>query len=185
MKRTLVRRRGLFLFAGALLALAGIAWGAGFGTHAVAPHAAAAINVAGVRHLNSPSVSSPSATSPAAVSVAAPSMAPASTSIQSSPVAGEAGMRIFKDPETGEVGPPTAENAAILASESQTPVDVSSIPEVRLPNGGWKLMLQGRVEDAVIMKIDAKGNRVMTCVTDPKAALKAPASAPAQQREDR
>ena len=95
-------------------------------------------------------------------------------------------MRIFKDPETGEIGPPTAENAAAIARESEPPMDVTNIPQVQLPNGGWELLLDGRIEDAVIMKIDSKGNRVMSCTNDPKTAhKKAAVAAPSPQREDR
>jgi hypothetical protein len=115
--------------------------------------------------------------------VPAPRVARTRSSVAPTPVAGEAGMRIFKDPETGEIGPPTAENAAILARDAQPEVDVRNLPQIPLPNGGYELLIDGKIEDAMIMQIDAKGNRVVRCVNDPKAALKQVPQAPA--REDR
>ena len=170
MQRAVPRRRGLILLVGTLLVLAGTAWSATPRTHSKAPHA------------------TPKARSHAAVAVAkAPKSVtrhttPAAKTVQSNPLAGTAGMRIFKDPQNGETGPPTLENAAIINSESADPIDVRNIPQVRLPNGGWELLIDGRIEDAAVMQIDANGNRVMRCVNDPKAALQ---QAPAPQREDR
>jgi hypothetical protein len=96
-------------------------------------------------------------------------------------------MRIFRDPETGEVGPPTAENARALALESQgkPAVDVSRLRQIPLPNGGW-MIETGDVEDALVMQIDKNGNRVMRCVSDPRAAHRHAAKGPvAPVREDR
>lgn len=180
MKRPLARSRGPILLAGTLLVLASVAWGA-----AVRPHASARKPVAHARiarvHRATPSTAKPKV----AVAVA-PRAAAALAKSQPAPVAGQAGMRIFRDPESGDIGPPTAENAAILAREAAPEVDVTNIPQVQLPNGGWELLLDGRIEDAAIIRLDAQGHRVMTCTNDPKTALKqTPAPAPSQQREDR
>jgi hypothetical protein len=178
MKRTARSHRRVLLLAGALLALAGIAWGA-----ASRPHAGATPTAAVARSVSAPAVKPATVHSQTAAVVPAPRVARSRSSVAPTPVAGEAGMRIFKDPETGEIGPPTAENAAILARDAQPEVDVRNLPQIPLPNGGYELLIDGKIEDAMIMQIDAKGNRVVRCVNDPKAALKQVPQAPA--REDR
>ena len=96
---------------------------------------------------------------------------------------GAASMRIFRDPETGEVGPPTAENARLLARENQqVEVDRTSLPQINLGEGRGYMIATDQIQDALIVKLDRNGKRVVTCTQDPKAALKAPAT-PA--REDR
>ena len=180
MKHSLARRRGSIVLAATILVLAGIAWGA-----ATRPHT-------GARRAD-PIAASPTTQPAAAAAVAqqlahVPSTHVSSTTAvtPSAPMAGEAGMRIFRDPETGEIGPPTEENAAIIAHDSDVPFDNTKLPTVNLPGGGVELLIDGKIEDAVVMKIDAQGHRVVTCVTDEKAAHKhAPAKTPAATREDR
>lgn len=184
MKHSLARRRGSIVLAATILVLAGIAWGA-----AIRPHT-------GARRAD-PIAASPTTQPAAAAAVAqqlahVPSTHISSTTTvtqsvpQSVPMAGDAGMRIFRDPETGEIGPPTEENAAIIAQDSDVPFDNTKLPTVNLPGGGVELLIDGKIEDAVVLKIDAQGHRVMTCVTDEKAAHKhAPAKTPAATREDR
>ena len=150
-------RLGFLLLTTAVLTMAGLAWGAAAGPHRT---------TASVRHATRH-------TSKAhhAQTAGNPRIAPA------------AAMRIFKDPESNQIGPPTAQSAAQLSRELPPQVDVSTLPQVKLANGGYELLIDGKVEDAVVMKLDAKGHRVISCVTNQKAALQAPA--PPAQREDR
>ena len=95
-----------------------------------------------------------------------------------------AAMRIFKDPETGLVGPPTAENARLLARETPVEINREALPTFKLANGGVGIVTD-QIEDAVVAKIGANGKPVFICTTNPKAALKNPAPAAPAQREDR
>jgi hypothetical protein len=105
-----------------------------------------------------------------------------STPLVTKAVPGAAGMRIFRDPETGEIGPPTAENTASLVAEK--PVDVTTLPVVALPGGGYELLIDGKIEDAVVVKKAANGKLVWMCTQDPHTANQKPAPA-APKREDR
>jgi hypothetical protein len=181
MKRAVPHRRGSFLFAGAMLVLAGIAWGAAVRTHAAVPHVAATASHARVAYVAPAAIN---AASVMASHVASPAANPRLASAPASGL-GEAGMRIFKDPETGEIGPPTAENAAVIASDQEPQLDVATLRQIPLPHGGFKLDLQGRVEDAMVVQLDPQGHKVFTCTKDPQAALRQPVQAPTSMREDR
>jgi len=102
--------------------------------------------------------------------------------VKSAP-AGAAGMRIFRDPDTGEIGPPTAANVAQIARENP-PEEFTNLPQVALPGGGYELLIDGKIEDAVVVKKDKHGKLVWQCTQDPHAAHKAPVVA-TPQREDR
>jgi hypothetical protein len=180
MKRAVRTHRRVFLLAGTLLVLAGIAWGAAARPHSSAPSTIAVVSPAPAQTVNPQPAPVLATARVASKHVTSQSQTPVQ---KSSLAAGEAGMRIFKDPETGEIGPPSAENAAIIARDAGPEVDVTKLPVVQLPNGGYELLIDGKNEDAMIMQIDAKGNRVVRCVQDQKAALKQTPQAPA--REDR
>ena len=97
--------------------------------------------------------------------------------------AGAASMRIFRDPETGEVGPPTAENLRLMNRDNPVvEVDRTTLPQINLGDGRGYMIATDQIQDAVVVKLDRNGRRVFTCTQDPQAALKAPAT-PA--REDR
>ena len=176
MKPSALGRLGVTLLAGTLLVLAGIAWSAPARSRSSAPRVARDAARKPVARASSTRVA---ATAPQARKATA-RVAPAS--------AGEAGMRIFRDPETGEIGPPTAENARAIAIEAQgkPAVDVANLPQVRLADGrGWMLDTS-MLEDALVMQIDKNGNRVLKCVTDQQATHKHAAKGPvAPVREDR
>jgi hypothetical protein len=190
MNRVVRRRPGLLLLAGASVAIAGIAWGAAAGSRP-----ASRSSVAADVSKTVPSVAAVPAPSPVKkTNLAAPSVsgvsasrrdaaAPASGIATKAPAAGAAGMRIFRDPETGEIGPPTAENIEMIA-RTEPDVDVTNLPVVALPGGGYELLIDGKIEDAMVMTIDAEGHRTLSCGHDPKsvhdhAATKAPATKPA------
>jgi hypothetical protein len=179
MKRSSLHRRPLILVAGTLIVLASIAWGAAYHPHARVSRTAATSSTA-----PRPAVAATAPT--AAVTAPTAAVTPVRATVEPTPAAGQAGMRIFRDPETGEIGPPTAENAAAIAREAGEPVDNAHLPVVRLPNGGYELLIDGKIEDAMVMTIDKKGNRVVKCVqNDPTAHQQEPALAPAPAREDR
>ena len=106
----------------------------------------------------------------------------------SAPVAASNGMRIFRDPETGEVGPPTPEALRQIALESQgrPTVDLANRPQTNLGEGrGWMLDTHD-AEESLVMTIDKNGNRVMTCVSTKNGKPVKPAKGPvAPVREDR
>ena len=83
-------------------------------------------------------------------------------------------MRIFRDPETGEIGPPTAENIEMIA-RTEPEVDATNLPVVALPGGGYELLIDGKIEDAVVMTIGPDGRRTVSCVDDPASVHKAAA----------
>ena len=100
--------------------------------------------------------------------------------------AGEAGMRIYRDPETGEIGPPNPQ--FVPPAESSLSQDATGLKAVTLPDGSVMVDLQGRFQEAMIIQLDANGHPVKNCVSDPEAALKqAPVAAPSQtpQREEK
>jgi hypothetical protein len=168
---------GIFLLAGTLLVLASIAWAAPARPRSSAPRAASTAKKSVARaQVARRHVAATASKSPVATKRVAP--APA----------GQAGMRIFRDPETGEIGPPTAENARAISLESlgRPSVDVSQLKQTQLSDGrGWMIETSG-IEDALVMQIDKNGNRVMKCVTDQKAAHQHVTKGPvAPVREDR
>lgn len=160
----------LLLVTTAMLALASVAWGAA-STSKQAPRTTVAAKTSKPR--------AHATKKPSAFHLA-------STSAVSSTAAG---MRIFKDPETGEVGPPTQENIRQLALEQQgqPAVDLSHRQQINLGAGrGWVVDVHD-VEDALVMQIDKNGNRVLKCVNSKDAnAKQTAAKAPATPvREDR
>ena len=180
MKRMAHDHRVLLLLAGALVTLAGIAWGGAHRPRATAVASTENGNV--VAAWPAPTVLTVPATIPATAPVTPTAIAvsethgtPAPTG--AAPVVAEAGMRIYRDPETGDIGMPGPEHMVTDANANQ---DVSDLKQVRLPDGSVMIDLQGRFQETMIMTIDAKGQRAVRCATDPKAAdLKAPAAAPA------
>jgi hypothetical protein len=148
--------RALLLPTGALVAIAGIVWGAGMLPHAPGKAPAATTPVA-----------APIASLPAsAIPVAAPVVsAPHSAVPAPATVAGSAGMRIFKDPDSDTPGAPTAEASALemdIHSE-----DDAGLVQVTLPDGSVMIDLQGRYQESMVVQIDAKGYRVVSCSHHP------------------
>jgi len=164
------RPPALLLLLGAIAAVAGIVWSAGPHARASAKSAIPSAPVA------KPVAASVIVTTPAALkSIAAAPAAP-------STVAGAAGMRIYKDPDTDEIGPPPTAGAAILDGDG-TSQDMTGLTKVTLPDGSVMVDLQGRFQEAMVMQIDAHGNRVVTCTQDVKKTLSHPPVSPAQREE--
>jgi hypothetical protein len=170
------------------VALAGIAWGAVLQPvgQARTTHAPASVAPATV----APAPVAAVAQTPAAPAAPVTRTEAATTNAATPTVAGEAGMRIFRDPVTGEIGPPPADAGAQMES-AVVPIDDAGLLQVRLPDGSYMVDLQGRFQESMVMQIDANGNRVVRCVDDPKKAfqqkpmLVAPVAPQAPVREDR
>jgi hypothetical protein len=157
------RPRALLLLIGALATIAGIVWGAG--------HARVDAKMA-ITAGTAPVAAAPLAaiSAPAASAVTAPTT-----------VAGATGMRIFKDPETGEIGLPTAESSALETDANSE--DMTGLTTVTLPDGSIMIDLQGRFQESMVMQITPSGERVVTCTRDVKKTL---AQTPTTtQREER
>jgi hypothetical protein len=124
---------------------------------------------------------------PAAQQVAtvAPSKAHASRTTQAAArtaAPAEAGMWIYKDPETGTIGP---RPAGAEPASSINPLNDSDagLVQVQLPDGSYMVDLQGRFQDYYVLEMTPSGQRVVKCVQNPKEAHASGAVAP--QPEDR
>jgi hypothetical protein len=122
-------------------------------------------------------------TAPVAAAPVAAIPAPAASAVTApTTVVGAAGMRIFKDPETGEIGMPTADQSAVLETDANSE-DMTGLTQVTLPDGSVMIDLQGRFQESMVMQITPSGERVVTCTRDVKKTL---AQTPTTtQREER
>ena len=95
-----------------------------------------------------------------------------------------AGMRIYRDPETGELtSTPSAADAAAAAKDAELGDATMSEPvQTVLPDGSVMLELNGHGQEYFMMQKDKDGNLVTRCVQDPKAAAAAPV-APAKPED--
>jgi hypothetical protein len=86
--------------------------------------------------------------------------------------AGQAGMRIYKDPETGQISGHASLPA--IGTDGLPVVDdnPTDLPQVRLADGSYMIDLQGYFQDYAIIRLDAQGHRVMSCTPQPRTALK-------------
>lgn len=166
--------RTLLPLVGALVAIAGIVWGAGLLPHASGKTPAAPVAIA------APAPDAAVQTPVAAKTEARIQVAQA----QPATVAGSAGMRIFKDPETGEMGLPT-ESASALETDSNSE-DMTGLTQVTLRDGSVMIDLQGRFQESMVIRLDAKGNKVVDCTRHPEKLLsKTPAPTQTLKREER
>jgi hypothetical protein len=110
----------------------------------------------------------PVAAKPAAV---APAPAPVKKPATSGFVPGSAGLLIGIDPETGEVGMPTAEQVSEmnLTEDEAVSKDFGGVL-VRHPGGMLSVDLQGRSQEFGVARKTADGKTVIQCVDDPKHA---------------
>jgi hypothetical protein len=162
MIRATHRHRALLLLVVALVAIAGIVRSA-----ADRPRA---------------DVKLPAATA-SVVSAPLPAAAPARiTHTEPSTVAGAAGMRIFRDPETGGIAPPNAAESAALENDSNSE-DMTGLTQVTLPDGSVMIDLQGRFQESMVMQIAPNGQHVVNCTRDVKKTLSQVPVAPAQREE--
>jgi hypothetical protein len=122
----------------------------------------------------------PAATRPANPPAPAVTLAPAAA----------AGMIIVRDPETGALVAPTAEQAWTLSAAERTGLSRSTegLSEVRFPDGRVKVDLQGRFMEYSVVQLDRAGCPHFLCVND-EAVLRAllarlaPTSTPALEEK--
>lgn len=85
--------------------------------------------------------------------------------------AGSAGMLIGRDPETGAIGPPSAEQRRILLSEGAArDRSGSDLEVIRLPDGTRLVHLDDRFMEYSVARRDPGGRIRMGCVAGPEAA---------------
>jgi len=90
----------------------------------------------------------------------------------------DAGMRIFKDPETGTMGGPSQEQLQALALEDAQNESTDGLVQVVMPDGSVMMNLQGRFQDYYMVKLDSKGRRQVICGPNQRAQFQpAPAAA--------
>lgn len=102
-------------------------------------------------------------TSPALDGTQAPSTEPASAQTAPAPTRA-AGIRVYKDPQTGEfVDPPLPATAPVERTLNRSHEGLVETPNTAVPNGGVKLDLQGRFRSHSIATKDADGNISVRC----------------------
>ena len=84
-------------------------------------------------------------------------------------------MTVAIDPQTGEIGLPTPEEAAELEKAATGPLDHSSegLQVVRHPDGHLSVDLQGRFMSYSVARLGPDGRIHMQCVSGEKAAREA------------
>lgn len=77
---------------------------------------------------------------------------------------GTSGMRVFLDPETGETLSEPAPNAVIqLDAELENALrrDTEGLPTTRHANGAESIELDGRYQEATVVRVDENGNHII------------------------
>jgi hypothetical protein len=120
------------------------------------------------------------APSPARAALATPTKSTATSEVASAP--GEAGMRIYLDPETGTFGPPPAGAEPVGGINPLNDSDAGLV-QVRLPDGSYMVDLEGRFQEYYVVQMTPSGKRVVKCVQDPKQVPATSAAVP--QPEER
>ncbi|MBI5170611.1 MAG: hypothetical protein HZA61_14070 [Candidatus Eisenbacteria bacterium] len=97
---------------------------------------------------------------------------------------GVAGMIVALDPESGEMGLPTARQAEALmrSEENMLSRSTEGLQVQYLPSGAVMLDLQGRFQEFSVARIGADGRIVFDCLSDLNAVrstLRAPLPRPA------
>ncbi len=105
-------------------------------------------------------------TSPALDGSQAATVDPASAQTAPAPERA-AGMRVYKDPQTGEfTTPPLPATAPAERALNRSHEGLVATPNTAVPNGGVKLDLQGRFRSYSIATKDADGNISVRCVPE-------------------
>lgn len=91
-----------------------------------------------------------------------------SVSVQTSPApAHGAGMRVYKDLQTGEITtPPDSATAPAVRALNRSHEGLVAVPNTAVPGGGVKLDLQGRLRSHFIATKDADGKVSVRCVPE-------------------
>lgn len=93
-----------------------------------------------------------------------------SVSAQTAPAPARAGgMRVYKDPQTGEITdtpPATLPTTPTERPLSRSDEGLMAIPNTAVPGGGVKVDLQGRFRSHFIATKDADGNVSVRCIPE-------------------
>jgi len=130
-------------------------------------------------------------TEPSARVAAVPTSAPVrvhpapEAAVPSAP--GRAGMVVGVDPETGQLGMPTAGQMAELSPREQSMISRSGagLVQVHHPDGSVSIDLQGRFQELVIARIGTDGKPVYGCLDDAKALRRALRTRPVPPLEEK
>jgi hypothetical protein len=97
------------------------------------------------------------------------------------------GMVIALDSESGEVGMPTAEQMARLATKHPATAGVAAARSapVHRPDGSVSMDVRSWMREYSVARVDAEGRLVLGCVTGRDQATRATHATPAPAREDR
>ncbi len=114
--------------------------------------------------VESPVAFGPGVAMPVVAALAAASPVPARPA-RALAVPGSAGMRVARDPETGRLVAPTAEQLAALGTPAE-PLDgnYADIPVTLLPDGSKKVTLDERFMDYTVVRRTASGALRFECV---------------------
>jgi hypothetical protein len=146
MKRVVSDHRALFLIVGTLLAVTGVAWGAG-------------------SSLPARSTQTASKAKASRVTAQAKPVGKTKATVAASQVAGAQGMRIVRvDDGTGVAPDRAARQQALSQSAKETRAAMQSLKVVVRPDGSKMMDLQGQFQESMIMKLDSHGKRYVECV---------------------
>jgi hypothetical protein len=104
------------------------------------------------------------------------------------PVAAQ-GLQIYRDPQTGRIGPPPPGARALELSDPERRMLERSDRGLRphtLPRGGTAIHLQGRYRNMAVVTVGAGGQAVVTCAVTPadaEAGMQADQTAPAGETD--
>ena len=166
-----------------LLAMTSLAWACDSTPHAAAksacPVAAAKVKTQAVAANACPATPTCSGASCCAAMGAKQAKAHTPAAKAETVAPAEAGMRVYRDPETGELtSTPSAADAAAAAKETDAATEALRDPvQTVLPDGSVMLELNGHGQEYFMMSLDKDGKRVTQCVQDPKAAATTPVAA--------
>lgn len=118
-----------------------------------------------------------------------PRAAAAQAPVPAAPPSATAGMVVGLDPETGQLGPATAEQRLQLFPEEANMISRSTegLVETPIPGGGFLLDLGGRFQEFSYVRVGPDGKFVFGCAGD-AAALRRGLAAPVKREaamEDR
>jgi len=97
------------------------------------------------------------------------SSTPDTSAAAGAPVPGvSAGLRVYKDPQTGEFTDPpaTLPTAPVERALNRSHEGLVAVPNTAVPGGGVKLDLQGRFRSHFVATKDAEGNVSVRCVPE-------------------
>jgi hypothetical protein len=169
MKTAATPLRSLLLTLGALAAVVAVAWSVSArpkAADAVAsdPHPVQASEIAVLERTAEPAEALPAAVEPVAAAPARRTPSTPATSL----APGEAGMRVFHDPETGGIThvPPRGYVDPLTVQRLERP---DELPLVVLPDGSEMVVLDERFEEVMVMTLTPDGRRIVTCSQYPAA----------------